>query len=192
MMTSEPFTPELVRGLIMKTASPNSRRPPDDGIRHLTGILNQLQMMATYRRDTEVNRALANFALARRIMTEAAPSVRTVFVAEVEAAERRASSPIGAPDPAIPRSYLETFDALVAAVEAAKELPLCPYALVFGIERWKGYAQSLAIAYDGFCTEGTKEAAYRFIAEATPRITGEEPTPGAVEIWIKRQVQTKT
>jgi hypothetical protein len=189
---SEPFTPAQVRDLIKETAWTNSLLPPDDGVRHLTRLLNQLQMMATYRRDTEVNRALATFALALRTMTEAAPSVRTVFVAEVDAAERWASSPIGAPDPSIPRSYLETFDALVAAAEAAKELPLCPYALVFGIEHWKGYAQSLAIAYHGFCTEGTKEAAYRFIAAATPDITGEEPTPGAVEIWIKRQVQTKT
>jgi hypothetical protein len=205
---SEPFTPERVHEILTEVIQTGLRPPLKESpeVRALTHRLNLLHGIVKYRRDQmpgEVREAQA-FAWALRILAGPLPNIRGSLVASLEAAERwgadmdrdlkRAAEVYGADlkrpeggSVARAKARLETLDALQAAAEAAKELPVYPFAYVMGkpVEHWKDYTEDLIKAFKD-AAGGSIEAAYRFVAETTPEMTGEKKPPlNAVKCAVK-------
>jgi hypothetical protein len=90
------------------------------------------------------------------------------------------------------RARLAAVDALVTAARAARELGL-PMAnnmmlvMTTPTKRWMHYAEELAAIFHTALPDRPKAAAYRFIVEVTPIVTGEHPTLEAVETAFKKK-----
>jgi hypothetical protein len=88
------------------------------------------------------------------------------------------------------RADIAVLDALITAARAARErgLPVALDPMVVmsePAEKWKDFAENLQAAFHELLPGRSKEAGYRFIQVVTPAITGEEPTVGAIKIWLK-------
>jgi hypothetical protein len=194
------FTREAVHDLLRKALRGSQRTPAFESteITLLTLRLNDLQSLAKYRstRLPEEVETAERIGAAIRILTELMPKSRAEYAylarpvdrdgdgdravtIELEEATREASV------------VLEAFDALMSAARIARErgIPYFPHAFAFGlpVEHWPAYARNLMELFKLATKVSSKEAAYRFIAAATPGITGETPSLEAVKTVIKRE-----
>jgi hypothetical protein len=93
----------------------------------------------------------------------------------------------------VARAQLSAFDELVKAARAARAvgLPLAPETGIIETprtERWSDFAHELQAHFNHALPRRPKDAAYRFIAEVVPAITGEHPSFEAVKTVFKRKL----
>jgi len=195
----EPFTPEIVHGLLSAAMKGSQRGPyvKSDKVKRLTRALNRMQQVVTHCRDQlpEETKRATDVAKAIGVLIEEAPKLRGEYAVALDDLKRWTGDESTCPpqqreewtDRA--RRDLEALDALVAAAKVAREqrIPLPPIMLLDDrAERWRTHATSLMDAFKE-ATGGSAEAGYRFIAAVVPRLTGEGTTPEAVKIELIRQ-----
>jgi hypothetical protein len=197
---TEPFTPKLVHDFVMAVMKGSQRAPgvKSDEIQSLTEYLNWTQQMAAYRRGqlpAEIHNANA-FLTAIEVLATGEPELRGELVHMVDLCPKWAREDMrdGARQTWEERADryradLAALDALTAAARLVRErqLPFQPIGILgTSVEHWPGYAMSLVREFQKL-TGGSKEAAYRFISEVTPRLTGEKAAPETVKTEIMRQ-----
>jgi hypothetical protein len=188
------FTAEIVHGLL-KAALKGSQRVPGVAsleVRGLAQLLTKVQRTVVYRRD-HLPEDLKK-ANAIRVLTEGGVDMVADYAAACIMRPAYMGDELDFPSEdefVRARSDLKAINALVAAAEVARKhgFPSLPVGVLDApVEHWPGYALILMEAFKA-ATGGSKEAAYRFVAAVTPRLTGEEPTVGAIKVEVIRRVK---
>jgi hypothetical protein len=85
-------------------------------------------------------------------------------------------------------SALSALEELMSAAGRASQQRIltAPELRIPPVDSWPRYAEVLEQKFHSLLPDQSKEAAYRFIVEVLPWVTGEEPTVDAVEKHLKR------
>lgn len=141
----------------------------------------------------EEQKQLQKIADAIQVLTDIFPEQRKDYAA-IAAAMESGDMTTAAEEA---RADLAAFDALVTAAHAARKRGL-PLALNMMLvmskpimskptKQWMDFAEDLRVIFDHALPNRPKAAAYRFIMEVTPAITGQHTTFQAVEAAFKKE-----
>lgn len=193
VVSAEPFTPEEVLALLRTRVLKDDARLPGSTDRAIVRLTKRLNVLRRLIRDWDgPSRAVLqqrwDMAEAIRIIAEVLPAQREDYVKDTALFE-----PCETTDGAAKaQAYLATFDALISVARAARE---CGFPLTVDPKtipplppnHWQHFAQEMVTGFKSLLPKRSNAAAYRFVVEITPKVTGEHPTFQAVESQLKKK-----
>ena len=193
VVSAEPFTSGEVLALLQNRVLKGDARLPGSTDRAIVRLTKRLNVLRRKIQDWDGPSRAAlqqrwNMAEAIRIMAEVVPAQREDYVKDTALFEPWETTD-GA---AKAQAYLAAFDALISAACAARKCGF-PLAVDPGTvsplppKQWQHFAQELADGFKLLLPDRSNAAAYRFVCEITPYITGEHPTFLAVESQLKKK-----